>query len=67
MADTRGTAGIRPIVTVGDLIDRLRAFSPDAPIRTQGALTDETDFIIGVGESPNEPGAIAVVYTPRPH
>jgi hypothetical protein len=67
MTDTQGAAEAKPIATVGDLIDRLRAFSPDAPIRTQGALAAETDFIVGVGESPNEPGAIAVVYTPRSH
>jgi hypothetical protein len=67
MTDTQGTAEARPIVTVSDLIDRLQAFNPDAPIRAQGALADKTDFIIGVGESPNELGAIAVVYMPRPH
>jgi hypothetical protein len=56
----------KPILTVGDLIERLQQFDSSAPVRTQGGVAGETDLIVGVGESPNESGAIAVVYTPKP-
>jgi hypothetical protein len=54
------------VVTVGDLIDKLREFDSRAPIRVQGALSSEPDFIVGVSMSPNEPGVVAVVYMPPP-
>jgi hypothetical protein len=56
----------KPILTVGDLIERLQQFDSAAPIRTQGGVAGETDFIVGVGESPDESGAVAVVYMPKP-
>jgi hypothetical protein len=52
-----------PIRTVGELIERLQAVEPDAPIRLQQALSD---FIVGVGIIPNMPGTIGVVYMPSP-
>jgi hypothetical protein len=54
------------IPTVSDLIERLRNFDPTAPVRVQHALASVPDFIIGVGESPDAPGVIAVVYLPPP-
>ena len=56
----------KPVVTVGDLIDKLRQFDSHAPIRAQGALSSEPDFIVGVSMSPDEPGVVAVVYMPPP-
>jgi hypothetical protein len=56
----------KPVVTVGDLIDKLREFDSRAPIRVQGALSSEPDFIVGVSMSPDEPGVVAVVYMPPP-
>jgi hypothetical protein len=55
-----------PIRTVGDLIERLREFDSAAPVRTQAGVAGETDFIVSVGESTSESGAIAVVYMPKP-
>jgi hypothetical protein len=56
----------RPILTVGDLIERLGQFDSAAPVRTQGGVAAETDAIVGVGESADESGVVAVVYMPRP-
>jgi len=56
----------KPVVTVGDLNDKLREFDSRAPIRVQGALSSEPDFIVGVSMSPDEPGVVAVVYMPPP-
>lgn len=54
--------GAAPIRTVGDLIDRLSQFDPDAPVRAQGALALVPDFIVGVGPSPDIPDTVAIVY-----
>jgi hypothetical protein len=50
--------------TVGDLIERLSNFDSAAPIRVQHSLSSSPDFIIGVGESPDVPGVVAIVYLP---
>jgi hypothetical protein len=55
--------GIR---TVGDLIERLSSFDAAAPVRVQHGLSSLPDFIIGVGESPDVPGTVAIVYLPPP-
>jgi hypothetical protein len=55
--------GIR---TVGDLIERLSEFDAAAPVRVQHGLSSLPDFIIGVGESPDVPGVVAIVYLPPP-
>jgi hypothetical protein len=52
--------------TVGDLIERLRNFDPTAPIRAQHGLSSSPDFILGVGESPDAPGVVAIMYLPPP-
>ena len=54
------------IQTVNDLIERLGQFDPAAPIRVQHGLSSVPDFIIGVGESPDVPGVVAIVYLPPP-
>jgi hypothetical protein len=56
----------KPIQTVGDLIERLQEFDSAAPVRTQGGVAGDAGFIVSVGESPSESGAIAVVYMPKP-
>jgi len=50
--------------TVGDLIERLSNFDSTAPVRVQHGLSSLPDFIIGVGESPDVPGVVAIVYLP---
>jgi hypothetical protein len=52
--------------TVGDLIERLRNFDSTAPIRAQHGLSSLPDFILGVGESPDVPGVVAIMYLPPP-
>jgi hypothetical protein len=52
--------------TVGELIERLGKFDPTTPVRVQHGLSSVPDFIIGVGESPDVPGTVAVVYLPPP-
>jgi hypothetical protein len=52
--------------TVGDLIERLSSFDLTAPVRVQHGLSSLPDLIIGVGESPDVPGVVAVVYLPPP-
>lgn len=52
--------------TVGELIERLGKFDPTAPVRVQHGLSSTPDFIIGVGESPDVPGTVAIVYLPPP-
>ncbi len=52
--------------TVGDLIERLNSFDPTAPVRVQHGLSSLPDFIIGVGESPDVRGVVAIVYLPPP-
>lgn len=52
--------------TVGDLIERLSNFDSTAPVRVQHGLSSSPDFIIGVGESPDVPGVVAIVYLPPP-
>jgi hypothetical protein len=52
--------------TVGELIERLGKFDPAAPVRVQHGLSSMPDFIIGVGESPDVPGTVAIVYLPPP-
>lgn len=52
--------------TVGDLIERLSKFDSTAPVRVQHGLRSLPDFIIGVGESPDMPGVVAIVYLPPP-
>jgi hypothetical protein len=54
----------KPIATVRDLISRLADFDADAPIRAQHALAGTADFVMGVGEIPDQPGTIAVIYLP---
>jgi hypothetical protein len=51
---------------VGDLIERLSAFDTAAPVRMQHVLSILPDFIMGVGESPDVPGVVAIVYLPPP-
>jgi len=53
-----------PIRTVADLISRLQELEPSAPIVAQAALADQVDWIVGVGERPTQPGAMAVIYMP---
>ena len=53
-----------PIRTVADLIARLQELDPSAPVVAQNARTDQVDWIVGVGERPTQPGAMAVVYWP---
>jgi len=53
-----------PIRTVADLIARLQELDPSAPVVAQHALTDQVDWIVGVGERPTQPGAMAVLYMP---
>jgi hypothetical protein len=57
-----------PVRTVNDLIERLKGFNPDMPIRVQQATSKagHTDFVFGVGTSPDEPGIVAVFWVPRP-
>lgn len=55
--------GIR---TVGELIERLSDFDSSAPIRAQHGLSSSPDLIFGVGESPDVPGVVAIVYLPPP-
>jgi len=57
-------AGSESIATVRDLISRLSEFDPDAPIRAQHAVVGTPDFVVGVGESPDQPGVVAVIYLP---
>jgi len=52
--------------TVGDLLERLSYFDSTAPIRVQHGLSSSPDFIIGVGESPDVPGVVAILYLPPP-
>jgi hypothetical protein len=52
--------------TVGDLIERLSSFDSKAHVRVQHGLSSLPDFIIGVGESPDVPGLVAIVYLPPP-
>lgn len=54
------------VQTVGDLIDRLGNFDAAAPIRAQHGLSSSPDFILGVGESPDVPGVVAIIYLPPP-
>jgi hypothetical protein len=53
-----------PVRTVGDLIARLSEFDPATPVRVQHGLATESDFIVGVGLNPDEPGTVAIVYMP---
>jgi hypothetical protein len=55
--------GIR---TVGDLIERLSSFDPTSLVRVQHGLSSVPDFIVGVGESPDVPGVVAIMYLPPP-
>jgi hypothetical protein len=55
--------GIR---TVGDLIERLSDFDSTAPVRVQHGRSSLPEFITGVGESPDVPGVVAIVYLPPP-
>lgn len=50
--------------TVGALVERLSNFDSTAPIRVQHGLSSSPDFIIGVGESPDVPGVVAIMYLP---
>lgn len=52
--------------TVGDLIERLSTFDKTSPVRVQHGLSSLPDFILGVGESPDVPGVVAIVYLPPP-
>jgi hypothetical protein len=52
--------------TVGDLIERLSSFDSTAPVRVQHGLSALPDFIIGVGNSPDVAGVVAIVYLPPP-
>jgi hypothetical protein len=52
--------------TVDELIERLGKFDPTTPVRVQHGLSSVPDFIIGVGESPDVPGTVAIVYLPPP-
>jgi hypothetical protein len=55
-------AKAQSILTVGDLIAKLGEFDPASPIRVQHGLKSETQFIVTAGPTPDEPGAIAVIY-----
>lgn len=52
--------------TVGNLIEQLGKFDSTTPVRVQHGLSSVPDFIIGVGESPDVPGVVAIVYLPPP-
>jgi hypothetical protein len=52
--------------TVGDLIEKLGKFDSTAPVRVHHGLSSVPDFIIGVAESPDVPGVVAIVYLPPP-
>jgi len=54
----------KPIRTVADLIARLQEMDSLAPVVAQHALTDQVDWIVGVGERPTQPGVVAVLYMP---
>ena len=54
------------VQTVGELIERLGRFDPAAPVRVQHALSSKPNFIIGVGQTPDVPGTVAIVYLPQP-
>ena len=57
-------AEVKPIRTVGDLIERLSEFDPNAPIRLQHALSSVADFVVGVGMIPGIPGTVGIMYMP---
>ena len=53
---------VKSILTVGDLIAKLQEFDPQSPIRVQHGLGSDVHFVVTAGPTPNEPGAIAVIY-----
>jgi len=55
-----------PVRTVGDLIERLQQFDPNAPIRLQQGLSSVADFIVAVGMIPDMPDTVGIVYMPPP-
>lgn len=59
-----GKAGSLPIQTVGELIERLSEFDPDAPVRMQHGLDAGPEFIMNVGLIPDMPGTVAIIYMP---
>lgn len=57
-------ADVKPIRTVGDLIERLSEFDPYAAIRLQHALSSVADFVVGVGVIPDMPDTVGIMYMP---
>ena len=57
-------AEVKPIRTVGDLIERLSEFDPNAPIRLPRALSSVADFVVGVGMISGMPDTVGVIYMP---
>ena len=57
-------AEVKPVRTVGDLIERLSEFDPHAPVRLQHGLSSVADFVVGVGMIPDMPAAAGIVYMP---
>jgi hypothetical protein len=53
-----------PIQTVGELIERLGEFDPDAPVRMQHGFAAGPEFIMNVGPIPDMPGTVAIIYMP---
>jgi hypothetical protein len=52
----------QPPRTVGQLIERLERFGPDEPVKVQGALAKEAEWILAVSHSPEDPETVVVVY-----
>jgi hypothetical protein len=57
---------VKPVRTVGDLIERLSEFDPHALVRLQHGLSSVADFVIGVGLIPDIPDTVGIVYMPPP-
>jgi hypothetical protein len=59
-------AEAQPVRTVGDLIERLSNFDPNAPVRLQHALSSGADFVVGVGMIPGMPDTVGIMYMSPP-
>lgn len=57
---------VKPIATVGDLIEKLGTFDLSSPVRAQHALSSTLDLVVSVGDSPDMPGAVAIIYMLTP-
>lgn len=56
----------RPIRTVGDLVEHLQDFDQYLPIRAQQAAATDTEFIVAVTPTPDEPETVSIIYMPQP-